>query len=111
MNFGIYFYLITVLIFPGLALLVYFCAFLLDRKKVKLNKTEWKSILMTIFLFTLYTSIGEKAALYLNLWKYYPEHTFNKIFFGAEVETYFFIILVALVVSIATLSYAKRQDK
>ena len=111
MNFGIYSYTATVLIFCGLAFLLYVIGVLLRRKSAMLSRKDWKAIFWTIVIMTAVTGPMEYVALVWRTWTYNPERTLDKIFLGAEVETYLFIILVSLVVSIATLVYANREDR
>ena len=111
MNFGIYSYTATIVIFCGLALALYVVGRLLRKKSAMLPASDWKVILWTIIIFAIVTGPEEYVALAWRIWTYNPERTFNKIFLGAEVETYLFITLVALVVSIATLVYARREDR
>lgn len=112
MTFGIFSYTATVLIFTGLAMLVYLAKrFFISPKNSVLSKTDWKVILYTILITTIATGPGEYVALAWRTWTYNPERTFYTRFLGAEVETYLFTILVSLVVSIATLLYANRQDR
>lgn len=111
MNFGIYSYTITVLIFCGLALLLYAVGLLFRRKSAALSKKDWKAISWTIVVLTAVTGPMERVALAWRTWTYNPERTLYKYFLGAEAETYLFIILVSLVVSIATLVYANHDDR
>jgi hypothetical protein len=112
MTFGIFSYTATVLIFTGLAMLVYLAMrFFISPKNSVLSKTDWKIILYTILITTIATGPGEYVALAWRTWTYNPERTFYTLFLGAEVETYLFTILVSLVVSIATLLYANRRDR
>ena len=112
MNFGIFSYTATVIIFTGLAMLVYLAMrFFVSPKNSVLSKTDWKIILYTILITTIATGPGEYVALAWRTWTYNPVRTFYKSFFGAEVETYLLTILVSLVVSIATLLSARRQDR
>ena len=111
MKFSIYSYTATVLIFCGLAFLLYLVGVLFRRKSATLSKNDWKAIFGTIVIMTAVTGPMEYVALTWRTWTYNPERTLHKTFFGAEVETYLFIILVSLVVSIATLVYANREDR
>ena len=111
MNFGTYSYTATILIFCGLALLLYVVGRLLRKKSAMLPATDWKAIIWTMIIFAVIAGPEEYVALAWRTWIYNPERTFNTTFLGAEVETYLFITLVALVVSIATLVYARREDR
>lgn len=111
MNFGIYSYTTTVLIFCGLALLLYAVGVILRKRSAILSSSDWMAILWTVILMTVITGPEEYVALNWRTWVYNPERTFDNTFFGAEIETYLFIILVTLVVSIATLVYANREDR
>lgn len=111
MNFGIYSYTITVLIFCGLALSLYAVGLLFRRKSAELSKKDWKAIFWTIVIMTAAAGPMESVALAWRIWTYNPERTFYKYFFGAEAEAYLFTVLVSLVVSIATLVYANHEDR
>ena len=112
MHFGIFSYTATVLIFTGLAMLLYLAMLLFfSRRSAKLPVKYWKVILTVIGINAIATSPGEWVALTWRAWTYNPERTFYTTFLGAEVETYLFTILVTLVVSLATLLYARREDR
>jgi len=111
MYFGIYSYIVTILIFCGLAFALYVLASLLRKRSVILPAVDRKSILWTMVIFAAIVGPEEYVALSWRIWIYNPERTFDTIFFGAEVETFFFITLVVLVVSLATLVYARREDR
>ncbi len=111
MNFGIFSYTATVLIFCGLAFSLYLIGLLLRKKSAILSASDWKVIVWTIVIMVVIIGPEEYVALAWRTWTYNPERTFNMTFFGAEIETYLFIILVSLVVSIATLVYARREDR
>ncbi len=108
MKLGIFSYTATILFFNGFALLLYFA---FARKSSKLSTSDLKVILLTILIGTIATGPGEWVALTWKTWTYNPERTFHTTLFGAELETYLFTILVSLVVSIATLAYARREDQ
>ncbi len=76
-----------------------------------LTARDWRIVGWTMIIFAVITGPEEYVALAWRTWEYNPERTFHTIFLGAEVETYLFIVLVALVVSIATLVYANREDR
>lgn len=112
MNFGIFSYTATILIFTGLALLLRIVKRLIHPSSHQmLSNTEWKVIGCTALITTIGTAPAEWAALTWRTWSYNPERTFDTRFLGAEVETYLFTILVTFVISVATLSYARRQDR
>lgn len=111
MNFGIYSYTATILIFCGLALALYIFGRVLSKEFAMLPATDWKVIIWTMIIFAIITGPEEYVALAWRTWTYNPERTLDTIFLGAEVETYLFVILVSLVVSIATLVYARREDR
>ena len=112
MNFGIFSYTATVIIFTGLALLLYlFVRSFISRRSAKLLNSDWKVISLVILITTLATGPCEWVALAWRTWTYNPERTFHTTFLGAEVETYLLIILGSLVVSIATIVYARHEDK
>src|SRR3989338_1429967 len=112
MNFGIFSYTATVLIFTGLALLLYLAMRLyISPKNSVLYKTDRKVIFTTLLITAIATSPGEWIALLWRTWTYNPDRTLHTTFLGAEVETYLFAALVSLVVSIATLLYSRREDR
>ena|SRR3989344_2755395 len=112
MHFGIYSYAATVLIFTGLASLLYLAMlFYFSRKNAQLPTAYWKVILTVIVINLIFTGPGEWLALHWRAWTYNPERTFHTTFLGAEVETYLFTLLVTLVVTLATLVYARREDR
>lgn len=107
MNFGIYSYLATTLIFPGLAMALYFAV----RKKYRLTPIEHRVIKITSLITLAFTTVAEGAALSWNVWTYSPLQTLHTRFLGAEIETYLYIALVSLVVCLATVSYARHEDR
>jgi len=112
MSLGVFAYTATVLIFTGLALLLYLAMrFCVSPKNARLSRTDWKIILLTVTIITVAASPAEWTALTLRAWVYNPERTLDTTFLGAEVEAYLFAMLVALVVSMATILYARREDR
>ena len=110
MNFGIYSYTATVLIFTGGAGPLYLAASSVAKRNA-LPWKYWRIILFVMLGFTLCTSPGERFALLWRTWEYNPAKSFHVTFLGAEVETYVFAALVGLVVSLATLAFARREDR
>ncbi|MEK7509922.1 MAG: hypothetical protein AAB605_04410 [Patescibacteria group bacterium] len=112
MHFGIFSYTATILIFTGLAILLYFLMlFKFSRRSARLPAKYWKVVLAVILINIIATSPAEWAALTWRAWTYNPERTFHTTFLGAEIETYLFTTLVTLVVSLATLLYARREER
>lgn len=111
MNFGIYSYTVTILVFCGIALAMYGVGRLLGKRSAMLTVADWKAVALTMIIFIVITSPEEYIALKWRTWSYNPERTFDKTFFGAEIETFLFITLVSLVVSIATIVYARREER
>lgn len=111
MHFGIYAYAMTVVIFTGLAGLVYLLGLFISHKNAHLPAAYWKVIGIVIGINMIFTAPGEWLALHWRTWTYNPERTFHTIFLGAEVETYLFTLLVSIIVSLATLVYARREDR
>ena len=101
-------FFITVIVFPGLALLLYF---LHRNKSDKLQKFDKKIIIYTILITTILTSVADYLGTSWQAWSYNPEKTFHMTFLGSEAETYLFTLLVTLVVAIATIVSAKREDQ
>ncbi len=105
-------YILTVIFFPGLALLLYFLKRIYSPSRdLKLHKSDFKVIFLVILINVIGTGIGECLALLWQAWAYTPEKTFHYTLFGAELETYFFAIFVTLVVVIATIVHARLEDK
>lgn len=111
MTIGIFSYLITVVVFVGLAFLLYLVRMRLAKRSPKIKSRYLKIILRIILISLAMTTIGEAFALKWRLWIYDPGRTFNTIFLGAEIETYLFITGVAFVVSLATILYARREEE
>ncbi len=111
MNFGIYSYAATILIFTGGAGLLYSVMYIFKRRSAHLPRKYWPIILLVIFASVVCTSPGEGFALLWRTWQYNPERTFYTTLLGAEVETYLFAALVSFVVGLATLVYARREDR
>ncbi len=109
--FGIYSYLVTILIFCGFALVLYFIDWAFHRESDKITYSDWKSIFWTIIIFLVITGSAEFVALNWGAWEYSAQRTLHKIFLGAEIETYLFTILVSLMVAIATIVYARHEEK
>lgn len=107
MNFGIYSYAITTAIFCGLALVLYGIGRLLGKRSAMFTQTDWKAVMWTIVILLFITGPGEHVALAWRAWEYNPERTLHTIFFGAEIETYLFTLLV----SIATIVYVRREER
>lgn len=101
----------TVLIFTGLAALLYLAALYTSRKNARLPSAYWKVIATVVAINLIFTGPGEWMALHWRTWTYNPERTLHTIFLGAEVETYLFTVLVTFVVVLATLVYARREDR
>ena len=112
MNFGMYSYLATIAIFTGLAAVLYLVMLLyVSKKNAKLPHVYLKVIGSVVATNLIFTPPGEWLALTWRAWTYNPERTFHTIFLGAEVETYLFTLLVTIVVALATLVYARREDR
>lgn len=110
MDLGIFAYTATVLIFTGLAFSLYLYRVVFSGTKPLLQK-EWKIVAYTMMVGIIWTGPGEYFALLWKTWTYNPERTLYMTFLGAEVETYLFSLLVSLVISVATISSARRIDK
>lgn len=112
MDFRMYSYLVTDIIICGAAILLY----LTKRKffpsgRPALNKLDAKIILWTMFLAVIASSPLEGFALKWGAWANSTTKTFNINLWGAAIETYIFSALIALVIAIATISYARREDR
>lgn len=101
--FGNLSYLISIFCFAGLAIMLeWIFGFNLLKKYLRI-------ILTTIGLVLLSTPT-EAIALYLKAWAYTPTHTFNLKLLGAELETYIFVIFIAIAISSATIAWTRYED-
>lgn len=103
MTFGIFSYLITILIFAGTAVLI---EWTLGYKKLK---EHTKVIFFVTVLGLIATLIGESAALNWRIWLYSQDKIFG-IYFGAALETFIYTIFVVIAVSSATLIWSDFED-
>jgi lycopene cyclase domain-containing protein len=96
-------YLLTILIFAGLALAI---ECLLGWQKLKMYKVE----LAVVVVISVILSVLEAPALWLKAWQYNPAHVIHFRPFGAQIETYIFAACTSLAVAWATLALAKNED-
>jgi hypothetical protein len=104
MNFGIYSYLVTALIFTGIAIAIR----LPEIRPVKRYK---KLILLLVVLGVAYTAIGESTALSQQIWTYNPLRTLNIHILGAEFETYVVSVISTVAVASGTLIWARYEER
>jgi|SRR5579872_6268816 len=105
MNFGIYSYTVTIVVFVGFALLLYFFS------GSRIEPRDWKIVWRVILLNILLTIPGEGLLLKWKVYLYDAQKTLHVTFLGPEIETYFYIAGVALVIALATIIYARREDE
>lgn len=102
--FGQFSYLISIVIFAGLAIfLEWFFGFSILKKYIK-------QIFIVIGI-SLLLAPTEKVALDIKAWAYNPSHTFNIKLLGAELETYIYVIFIAIAVSSAVIAWTRYEDK
>src|SRR3989338_10586978 len=94
---GNYLYLITIIIVAGGTV---FIEWLIEFNYLK---KYTKQILFLGVVGLLITPFLEGSALKAKDYSYFPETTFNKLFLGAEVETYLFSFLVSIAISSAVI--------
>jgi lycopene cyclase domain-containing protein len=105
LHFGQYSYLITTVIFAvGAVLIEWLLAWQVLRR-------HWKLIAMVALILMIGTAFAEMSALRWRTWIYNPERTFNTLVFGAEIETYFYALVVAIAVASATVVCAEYEDQ
>ena len=104
MNFGHLSYLISIIIFAGLA-------FLLEYKMWNVYFKRYKRILFIFILFSVPVAmIAEFIALKWKTWQYVYS-SFSGIIIGSAPETILFLMIVSVVIAIPTLYDADCVDK
>ena len=104
MTFGIFSYLITILIFAGLAVLI---EWTLGFRKLK-KYTKIIGVIAVIGVSS--TLIAESVALSWRTWFYSRGMTFGIYIFGAALETLIYAIFVAVAISSATLAWSDFEE-
>ncbi len=105
MDFGIYSYLVTTLIFAaGAVAIEWVLGF-----RILFRRRRLIGVVMGIGV--LATVLGEPIALRWRIWTYNAERTFNVLVLGAELETYIYALLVALAVASATVAWARYEEQ
>lgn len=102
---GIYSYLISIMIFAGLAVLLEWIFGYHRLKKAK------KTIGLVVLIFLAFTPVGEFFALRMKIWQYNPLTTFYTTFIGAELETYVFALFTGLAISSAVIAWTNYEDE
>ena len=106
MTFGIFSYLITILLFGGSAIIIELI--LGGMYEIR----HYKRVMQTMLLFGLiYVILGESTALSWQAWIYSSYNTLGIHIAGAEIETYFYMIFCIIATSIATLFFADVEEK
>ena len=104
MTFGTFSYLITILIFAGMAVLI---EWTLGFKKLK---KYTKIIGMVVGLGLIGTFLAEPVALNWRTWSYSQDKTFGIYVGGAALETFIYAVLVAVSVASATLVWSDYEE-
>lgn len=104
MTFGIFSYVITIIIFAGAAVLI---EWTLGFKKLK---KYTKIIGVVVILGLIGTLIAESAALNWRTWFYSEGKSFG-IYFGAAAETFIYAVFVAVAVASATLIWSDYEEE
>jgi len=104
MTFGTFSYLITILIFAGMAVLI---EWTLGFKKLK---KYTKIIGMVVGLGLIGTFLAEPVALNWRTWSYSQDKTFGIYVAGAALETFIYAVLVAVSVASATLVWSDYEE-
>lgn len=104
MNLGPFTYLVTTLIFTGIAILI---EWTYSFQRLKGHVKVISAVVATGVIFAL---ISEPVALELRAWTYNPERTFDTFLFGSAVETVLYAILVGVAVASATLVWSDWED-
>ena len=103
MTFGIFSYIITIIIFAGSAVLIEWS---LGFKKLK---KYTKIIGVVAILGLIGTLIAESVALNWRIWFYSQDKSFG-IYFGAALETLIYAVFVAVAVASATLAWSNYEE-
>lgn len=103
MTFGIFSYLITIIIFAGAAVLI---EWILAFKKLK---KYTKIIGVVVILGLIGTLIAESVALDWRTWFYSQGKTFG-IYFGAALETFIFTVFIAVAIASSTLVWSDYEE-
>lgn len=104
MNFGPFTYLVTTLIFTGVAILIEWTY------SFRRLKRHLKVILTVVITGVVLALIGEPVALFLGAWAYNQDRTLNAFIFGSAIETVLYAILVSIAVASATLVWSDWED-
>lgn len=97
-------YLITILIFAGVAVLIEWTfAF----KKLK---RYTKIIGVIVVIGIVGTLIAEPVALNWRVWAYSPEKSFGIYIFGAAIETLIYVVFISIAISSATLIWSNYEE-
>lgn len=104
MNFGPFTYLVTTLIFTGIAILIEWTY------SFRRLKGHVKVISAVVAAGVIFALISEPVALKLRAWTYNPERTFDTFLFSSAVETVLYAILVGVAVASATLVWSDWED-
>lgn len=104
MNFGPFTYLVTTLIFTGIAIVIEWTF------SFRRLKRYVKVISAVVVIGIIFALVGEPVALRLRVWAYNPEHTFDTFLLGSAIESVIYAILVSVAVASATLVWSDWED-
>lgn len=104
MYFGSFTFLVTILIFTGVAILIEWTY------NFRRLKRYTKVISAVVVIGIVFALVGERVALSLHAWAYNPELTFNTFLFGAAVETVLYAILASIAIASATLVWSDCEE-
>lgn len=104
MTFGIFSYLITILIFAGTAVIIEWTLGFRELKKYA------KIIGVIVGIGVSFTLIAEPVALSWRAWFYSQDRTFGIYLFGAALETLVYAIFIAIAIASATLAWSDFEE-
>ena len=103
MQFGQLSYLISTIVFAGVAVLIEWLLAFRHLKKY------WKLITLVVVIDLLILIILEPVALQWRAWTLSPQLTLNTFFLGAALETYLYTVLVSIAIASATLVWSAYE--
>lgn len=104
MTFGMFSYVITILIFAGTAILI---ELVFAFRKLK---RYTKIIAVIVVIGIVGTLIAEPVALNWRIWVYSPEKSFGIYIFGAAIETLIYVVFVSIAIASATLIWSNYEE-
>lgn len=104
MNFGIWSYLVSILLFGGTVILLEYFLF---KKRLQGTKKVLACVMCAMAVFGI---LGEWIAFRLDIWGYYKGKILG-IFVGSTLESVVFVISITLCVAFPTLYFLKKMDE